>query len=223
MRIYIDENYRCHKQESPGHRAFDIPAFDGKIEFYIKGFVYVPDGESMMLPGGETVTGPYLTAVEPIDVLAGRQHAAELEALELLGAKGELEPAVYAAATRRAVNGILPDLSDADALAFTALIDAWQSDMDYAAGMCVAYGQQYYRCLTSHTAQPGWTPDTAPSLWVRIDDPAVEWPTWRQPMGAHDAYRVGDKVTYEDKRWVCIADYNVWPPGVQGWQEVTVE
>jgi len=31
----------------------------------------------------------------------------------------------------------------------------------------------------------------------------------------------GDKVRHNGKIWVSIADYNVWEPGVYGWEEVT--
>ena len=59
----------------------------------------------------------------------------------------------------------------------------------------VQYGELLYKCLQSHTAQADWTPDAAVSRWVRIDDPAEEWPEWRQPQGAHDAYALGAKVS----------------------------
>lgn len=42
--------------------------------------------------------------------------------------------------------------------------------------------------------------------------PAEEWPEWRQPEGAHDAYRVGDRVTWGGKRWVCAYEGATWTP-----------
>ena len=41
---------------------------------------------------------------------------------------------------------------------------------------------------------------------------------WRQPLGAHDAYRIGDKVTYNGQVFVCNLDYNVYAPDVTGWE-----
>ena len=76
-----------------------------------------------------------------------------------------------------------------------------------------------YRCLTAHTAQADWRPGLAPSLWVRIDDPGMAWPEWRQPEGAHDAYPDGAKVTHNGKRWVSLVDANVWEPGSAQWAE----
>ena len=52
-----------------------------------------------------------------------------------------------------------------------------------------------------------------------------EWPEYIQPASAHDAYHVGDKVTYQDKRYICQMDGCVWPPDVypDGWEEVITE
>lgn len=76
-----------------------------------------------------------------------------------------------------------------------------------------------YRCLSDHTSQADWTPDTAVSLWVAISDPAIEFPDWSQPVGAHDAYSLGEKVTHNKQKWVSDVANNVWEPGVYGWSE----
>lgn len=85
----------------------------------------------------------------------------------------------------------------------------------------VRYGDLFYKCLTSHTSQESWKPDVSPSLWVRIDDPAIEWPEWRQPQGSHDAYPKGAKVSHNGKKWTSDVDANVWEPGIYGWTEYT--
>ena len=76
-----------------------------------------------------------------------------------------------------------------------------------------------YKCLQAHTSQADWTPDTAVSLWVSISDPAEEWPEWSQPLGAHDAYSKGAKVSHNGKHWISDLDANVWEPGQYGWTE----
>lgn len=43
-------------------------------------------------------------------------------------------------------------------------------------------------------------------------EPADEWPEYVQPTGAHDAYQVGDKITYNGKRYVCKLANCVWSP-----------
>ena len=51
--------------------------------------------------------------------------------------------------------------------------------------------------------------------------PADEWPEYKQPTGAHDAYHVGDKITYNGKHYTCLMDGCVWTPDAypQGWRE----
>ena len=67
---------------------------------------------------------------------------------------------------------------------------------------------------------PHRTPDAAASLWAEIADPSEEWPKWAQPIGAHDAYSAGAKVSHSEKKWTSDLDNNVWEPGVYGWTEV---
>lgn len=96
----------------------------------------------------------------------------------------------------------------------------WNPDKyPYFAGERVSYQDSYYRCIQNHTSQSDWTPALAVSLWVPISDPAEEWPEWKQPSGAHDAYQTGDKVSHEDKHWISDIDANVYEPGVFGWTE----
>ncbi|WP_432354762.1 carbohydrate-binding protein [Anaerotruncus rubiinfantis] len=113
-------------------------------------------------------------------------------------------------------------LPDKRAIEVPSLFLAWSAEsVAYAVGDRVRYGDLLYRCLTAHTSQESWTPDAAPSLWVRIDDPAIEWPEWRQPQGSTDAYAKGAKVSHNGKRWTSDLDANVWEPGVSGWTEYT--
>ena len=49
-----------------------------------------------------------------------------------------------------------------------------------------------------------------------------EYPEYIQPTGAHDAYNIGDKITYNGKKYICKLDNCVWNPDTypQGWEEV---
>ena len=53
-------------------------------------------------------------------------------------------------------------------------------------------------------------------------EPVEEYPEFVQPTGAHDAYHVGDKITYNGKKYICKLDNCVWDPDTypQGWEEV---
>lgn len=53
-------------------------------------------------------------------------------------------------------------------------------------------------------------------------EPVDEYPEYVQPTGAHDAYKIGDKITYNGKKYVCKLDNCVWNPDEypSGWEEV---
>ena len=41
---------------------------------------------------------------------------------------------------------------------------------------------------------------------------ADEYQEYIQPTGAHDAYKIGDKITYSGKKYICKLDNCVWSP-----------
>lgn len=111
-------------------------------------------------------------------------------------------------------------LDDDAAEAAAVLFPEWSGDgVQYAKDDRVRYNERLAKCLQAHTSQPDWAPGVAPSLWAWVSDPGVEWPAWVQPVGAHDAYNTGAKVSHNGKHWISTADGNVWEPGVYGWTE----
>lgn len=44
------------------------------------------------------------------------------------------------------------------------------------------------------------------------EEPTEEYPEYKQPTGAHDAYKIGDKITYKGKKYICKIDSCVWSP-----------
>lgn len=120
---------------------------------------------------------------------------------------------------RNAMDTACAAMTDEQAVRTAAMFPWWDAAAHYKAGDRVRCGEMMYKCLTEHDAQETWTPDAAPSLWARIDDPAVEFPAWVQPVGATDAYAAGAKVSHNGKHWVSDVDTNVWEPGVYGWTE----
>ena len=101
------------------------------------------------------------------------------------------------------------------------LFAPWVYPADYKIGNLRRYNGRLYKCIGDHTSQADWAPDVAVSLWAPTSDPAEEYPAWSQPVGAHDAYNTGDKVSHNAKHWTSDVDSNVWEPGVYGWTEVT--
>lgn len=54
------------------------------------------------------------------------------------------------------------------------------------------------------------------------EQPTEEYPEYKQPAGSHDAYNIGDKITYNGKHYECIFEGCVWNPDEYpaGWKEV---
>ena len=107
-------------------------------------------------------------------------------------------------------------LSDEQAATVKTLYPLWKFGEIYAEGERVQYNNELYKCLQAHTAQPGWTPDAAPSLWAKIlTDPSGEILPWVQP-GSTNGYKIGDKVTHKGQTWESDVDNNIWEPGEVG-------
>lgn len=126
----------------------------------------------------------------------------------------------HAKKLRQLIEQTSVNLSDEEALTGIELFPVWKADATYTVGDRVQYEGTLYKCLTAHDAQASWTPTDSPSLWVRVDNPAEEFPEWIQPLGATDAYPMGAKVSHNGKHWISTVDGNVWEPSVYGWDEV---
>lgn len=108
---------------------------------------------------------------------------------------------------------------DADALEMVELFPHWVEGKDVIVGERVQDDGILYKCVQPHTTQADWRPALTPALWVRVS--VDEFPEWVQPQGSADAYRIGDKVTHAESRWISFVDANVWEPGVYGWSLYT--
>lgn len=124
------------------------------------------------------------------------------------------------------------------ALPFIAL-----STSPYSKGDCCTEGGKVWRSLIDNnvhapSAYPqGWqdvategdgggtvTPDPTPEPEPQPEpeQPSEQPPEWKQPTGGHDAYKIGDRVTYNGKVYESTINGNVWAPDAypQGWQVV---
>jgi hypothetical protein len=94
------------------------------------------------------------------------------------------------------------------------------------AGKLILYQDVLYEVHQPLTFQADWTPDIVPAHFNKIHEPlpGEEYPPWVQPLGQHDAYKLGDRVTHNGKNWECNQTdgngNNVWEPGVFGWVEI---
>ena len=112
-------------------------------------------------------------------------------------------------------------LADEDALQAVELFPQWVTGRAYAVDERLQYNGVLYRVVQAHTSQADWRPDITPALFVAVS--LDEWPEFVQPTGAHDAYKKGDKITFEGKHYISLIDANVYSPTAYpaGWQEQT--
>lgn len=111
------------------------------------------------------------------------------------------------------------NLPDEDALQAVELFPQWVTGHAYAVDERLQYKNVLYRVVQAHTSQADWTPDITPALFVVVS--LDEWPEFVQPTGAHDAYKKGDKITFNGKHYISLIDANVYSPTAYpaGWQE----
>lgn len=103
----------------------------------------------------------------------------------------------------------------------------------YMKGDIVNYQGTLYESLIDGNV---WAPDIYPTGWKQVNGesegegeggetpPAQdEYPDWKQPTGAHDAYNTGDVVKYNGQLYISKIDGNVWAPDIYpaGWELYT--
>lgn len=80
---------------------------------------------------------------------------------------------------------------------------------------------------TDEPSEPGTSePVTEPTEPEEPYDPTANIPEWTQPLGAHDAYKRGDRVKYNGRIYESVMLIaNVWSPDAypSGWTDVTSE
>ena len=117
---------------------------------------------------------------------------------------------------RQLIEQLAVTLDDETALTGVELFPAWVVGKAYAVNDRAQYNGTLYKCIQAHTSQADWMPSATPALWKTVS--VDEYPEWVQPTGAHDAYNIGDKVTYNWQHYVCTSNANVYAPDVYGWQ-----
>lgn len=104
----------------------------------------------------------------------------------------------------------------------------------YTYGQVVRYNGKLVR--STHDGLNCWAPGTLGfdgRIWEVVDEPetteteetSTEQPTapaFKQPTGGHDAYKQGDRVTYNGAVYESTINSNVWAPDAypQGWRKL---
>ncbi len=132
---------------------------------------------------------------------AGGYNLSDLtERIKTLYALGELSEEEMKQLIEQARTNAKPDDSYAPLNERVTAIETWQREVE----------NRLDKLEAGSPTEPG-----------ELEEPADEWPEYKQPTGAHDAYHVGDKITYNGKHYTCVYDGCVWTPDAypQGWQE----
>ena len=107
----------------------------------------------------------------------------------------------------------------------STLFNKYQVGIYYQIGDIFTYGNNNacYKVLQSHKSQADWQPDKTPALYKLIGSNDDGYLEWKQPLGAHDAYGIGDIVWYNGKLYKSLINGNVWSPDVYaaGWEIYT--
>lgn len=124
-----------------------------------------------------------------------------------------------ARAIRASISGLAEGADDEKLIDNKAAFPYWNPNgVEYAAGDILQDDGKLYRVIQPHRSQADWKPSLVPALFKEIS--LDEYPEWKQPTGAHDAYMKGDKCSHNGKHWVSDVDNNTWEPSVYGWTEV---
>lgn len=106
----------------------------------------------------------------------------------------------------------------------------YQPNHLYGQGEIFRYEGKLYITTQSHTSQADWKPDATPALYIPFEvvgkseggDAHKPITDFKQPTGAHDAYKIGDKVRYQGKVYECLVDNCTYSPSgyPEGWKEI---
>lgn len=107
----------------------------------------------------------------------------------------------------------------------------YQVGKSYEENEKFTYKDKVYEVIQDHTSQTTWLPDSTPALYkeyLNVEIKNQDGSTtevvaeFKQPTGAHDAYKKGDKVLFKGKVYQSKIDANTFSPDqfADGWEEV---
>lgn len=79
--IYLDSEFKCHASNDGTMTAVETSAFDGKCDFFIEGYRFVPDGESWTREDGVVFHGEMIAPWKDYDELDSAQRTYEKQLL----------------------------------------------------------------------------------------------------------------------------------------------
>lgn len=107
----------------------------------------------------------------------------------------------------------------------------YQVGKDYEENEKFTYKGKVYEVIQAHRSQTTWLPEATPALYREYLNVEIQnqdgsktevVAEFKQPTGAHDAYKKGDKVLFKGKIYQSKIDANTFSPEqfADGWEEV---
>ena len=138
--------------------------------------------------------------------------ADEISALEAEQRKAEIiertRPLTEAEVSRMLITEQINTLTvdDTTALRMREFYPMWESGKAYTVGFKVQYGGLLYKVTTAHTSQADWTPDTAATLFTRIDETHAGTEDDPIPYDGNMALESGKYYMQDYAIYKCIRD-----------------
>lgn len=136
----------------------------------------------------------------------------EISALEAEQRKAEIiertRPLTEAEVSRMLITEQINTLTvnDTTALRMREFYPMWESGKAYTVGIKVQYGGLLYKVTTAHTSQADWTPDTAATLFTRIDENHAGTEDDPIPYNGNMALESGKYYIQDYAIYKCIRD-----------------
>ena len=122
---------------------------------------------------------------------------------------------------RQAIEQGATSLPVETALEVPMLFKKWTAGENVNLNDIRQYEGTLYEVVQAHTTQENWTPEATPALWkVVVPDGVI--PEWKQPLGVHDAYQIGDKVKFNGNVYESLINANTYSPTdyPAGWKKL---
>ena len=104
----------------------------------------------------------------------------------------------------KTINAI--DIADDTALRMVEFYPEWASGVAYTAGYRIQRSGKLWRCLQAHTAQTGWEPENAASLWEQICEAHDGTKYDPIPYDGNMALESGKHYTQSGMTYLCSRD-----------------
>ena len=138
----------------------------------------------------------------PEEITDMQDAAAQAEAEEKHRPLSILE--VQEMLVRQQINTIAVD--DQTALRMVEFYPEWSAGQAYTAGYKAHRGGKLWRCLQAHTAQNGWEPENAASLWTEICESHDGTKHDPIPYNGNMALKSGKYYTQNNILYLCNRD-----------------